>query len=504
MERGSKMKKTAQFLAGILSVAACLPLAAQITFERTYGGQTDDLGIGVMQTPDGGYIISGVSKASGFGGWDFLVMKTNEQGDTLWTWRSGGKFDDAIEGLLIASDGGYLLYGDVNDASSSAIGTMKSALIKLDSHGILEWQKSEWQKSLGWEKCDDALLAAAHAPDGGYYMAGVSNVQYGDWDCLLVHFDTDGNVLWDKLMGISTADYFYGIVATQDGGCAAIGSLGIYTYLVKTDSLGNLQWQRTYETKSYSLGTSIIELPDSGYVFSCNTWTSSTDKKSYDAYLLRTKSDGRLVWRKKFGGDDLDVFSRVRPTGDGGFVAVGSTRSYGAGGQDIYLLKVDSQGRLIWEKTFGGEFDDGGYNFDVTSDGGFIITGSKGVNSKGTNRQIYLIKTDDHGNVIYNLTRDPNAGFPAEFSLYQNYPNPFNLSTTIEFECPSPGQVTVEIHDVYGQKLRTLSEGIQPAGRHRVAWDGRDDRNRMVPTGVYLCRMLAGNGQKTIKLALMK
>jgi hypothetical protein len=492
------MKKTVGFLNCVLVILASLPLAAQITFEITYGGQVFDSGSNVLQTPDGGYITTAWSKSSGFGGWDILVLKTNDHGDTLWTRTFGGKLDDCSEGLLLSSDGGFMIAGYVNDASSAAIGTMKAALIKLNAQGILEWQKA-----LGWNKCDDAYMDIAHATGGGFYIAGVSNIQFGDWDSFLLRVNAEGDVLWHQLYGISTADIAWSTAATSDGGCVLSGNLGMYTYVIKTDSMGNLQWQRTFEIKSYSEGRSIAALPDGGFILASTAWSSANDQSTYDIYLLRIKADGRLAWRKKFGGEQYDSCWRVRPSQDGGFVAVGSTGSFGAGDRDVYLFKVDSLGHLLWQRQFGGDFDDAGVDFDFTSDGGVIITGTKGVNAKGTNSQLFLIKTDNEGNVITSI-EDRNTHLPADFTLYQNYPNPFNLSTTVEFECPAPKAVTLEIHDTYGRKVKILTDGIQPAGRHRVDWNAMDDQNRIVPSGIYLCRMTVGDQQKTIKLALMK
>jgi hypothetical protein len=491
------MKDKVGFLVCVLVLLACIPLGAQITFQRTYGGQVYDCGSNVLQTPDGGYITTVLSKSPGFGGIDLIFLKTDDRGDTIWTRSFGGKLDDYSEGIVLTPDGGYLIAGYVNDASSAAIGTMKASLIKLNAQGIMEWQKG-----LGWNKCDDVYLDIANAPGGGFYIAGTTNIQYGDWDGLLLRTDEEGNVLWSKILGISTADNLWSIAATQDGGCVASGNLGIYAYLVKTDSLGNLQWNRTFENMAYSLGTSVAALPDGGFILVCKAWSSTNDPETDDIYLLRIKSDGHLVWRKKFGGDKRDFGYRIRRTDDGGFVTVGSTSSFGSGGRDVYFFKVDSLGHLLWEHCFGEGYNDEGVDFDITSDGGFIITGYKGTNAKGTNTQLYLIKTDSEGKTT--STEDRNPGLPVGFSLFQNYPNPFNLSTTIEFNCPTPMALILEIHDTYGRKVKDLTGGMQPAGRHRVDWNGRDDQNRILPSGIYLCRIIIGDQQKTIKLALMK
>jgi hypothetical protein len=174
-------------------------------------------------------------------------------------------------------------------------------------------------------------------------------------------------------------------------------------YVIKTDTAGNVQWSQTYggvNTEGYQ-GTgniSIHQTFDGGYILTAYTNSFSTD---YNFYLVRLNATGGVTWSKTYGGteDEYAFANGVGQTGDGGFIMTGLTRSFGSGQADVYLVKVNATGGLLWSKTYGGIGEDYGYSVQQVSTGGYIITGT--THSFGASYQVYLIRTDMNGNLLW-------------------------------------------------------------------------------------------------------
>jgi len=166
-------------------------------------------------------------------------------------------------------------------------------------------------------------------------------------------------------------------------------------YLLKTDSSGNLLWEKNFGGTDSDDGYSVVETSDGGLVVTGHTLSFGN---SWQVYLLKTNSTGDLLWEKFFGGSSDEIGQCVIETLDGGLVVTGSTSSFG-NRQRVYLVKTDSNGNLLWEKNFGGTRDDLGYSVVETSDGGLVVTG--GTSSFGNGYQVYLLKTDSTGNLLW-------------------------------------------------------------------------------------------------------
>ena len=181
------------------------------------------------------------------------------------------------------------------------------------------------------------------------------------------------------------------IQQTTDNGYIVAGmtwSFGNGIYLIKTDINGNQQWQKIFGHGAGDQGFSVKQAIDGGYIVTGRMESSGAGKS--DVFLIKTDSQGNLLWQKTFGGTDYDQGNSVQQTSDGGYIVAGGTSSFGAGAGDVYLIKTDSNGDLMWEKTFGGMDYDVGLCVDQTSDGGYIVAGV--TYSFGTSNDIYLVK----------------------------------------------------------------------------------------------------------------
>ena len=203
-------------------------------------------------------------------------------------------------------------------------------------------------------------------------------------------------VRWSKTFGGADYDLAWSIVQTSDGGYALAGVTGSYGagggdfWIVKTDSSGNEEWSKTFGGERDDWARSVIQTSDGGYALAGGT--DSYGAGGEDFWIVKTDSSGNEEWSKTFGGENDDWAYSVVQTSDGGYVLAGSTMSYGAGGEDFWLVKTDSSGNEEWSKTFGGVNRDWARSVIQTSDGGYALAGG------------WLLKTDSSGNEEWSKT----------------------------------------------------------------------------------------------------
>jgi hypothetical protein len=187
---------------------------------------------------------------------------------------------------------------------------------------------------------------------------------------------------------------------TTDGGYVIAGSANSDAWLAKTDSCGSLVWDKTYGPPEGSFGNSVWQTTDGGYIVA---GTTGSVGKGMDVWLMKTDASGNEVWDKAFGGTERDEGMAVQQTSDGGYIIIGHTESYGAGDVDIWLVKTDASGNKAWDKTFGGADIDQGNSVQQTTDGGYIIVGTT-CTYEVNSRDVRLFKTDSAGNTVWDKT----------------------------------------------------------------------------------------------------
>ncbi len=342
---------------------------AQIMFQRHYGGNADDYGSKVLQMDDGGYLVASITESYGAGYGDIYLIRTNEYGDVLWTKTYGGIDDDVPNAMIKTNDANIIIAGSTR------------------SYGA------------------------------------------GSKDFYLLKINQNGDTLWTKTYGGISEESAYDVIQTSDGGFFIIGNSLTYTfgfssvYVVKTNSTGEIIWSKSYEKANANSGVSAIQLSDNGFFF-CGVAQQSLINTS-DCYFIRTNAQGDTIWTKTFGGNDYDGAFQCYDAGDG-IIVSGTTKSFGAGNNDIFLGKFDYNGNNIWYKTYGGAGDEIGGRFARTNDNGYILTGYTSSYGMG-NQDVYLIKTDNHGDTIWTKTFG-YASIEFAISVIQTSDNGYAIS----------------------------------------------------------------------------
>jgi hypothetical protein len=366
---------------------------------------------------------------------------------------------------------GYIITGRTNSFG----GGYGVYLIKTDFSG-----DSLWTKTFGGANDDYGYSVQYTPPDGGYIITGYTYSFGAGWaDVYLIKTDSLGDTLWTRTYGGSHIDYGYSVQQTLDGGYIiagytySSGAGGINAYLIKTDPLGDTLWTKIIGGTYAEFGTSIQQtVPDNGFIIVGYTESFSGGWPG-DIYLIKTDSLGDTLWTRAYGGSGIESCFSVQQTKDGGFIITGLTESFGAGLIDAYLIKTDSTGDTLWTRTFGGTSSEQGRSVQQTSDGGFIITGV--TNSFGAGGlDVYLIKTDENGMVVGVEEESAEFGVRnAEYRLLQNKPNPFHKLTALSYELGAPAHATLKIYDITGRLIETLVDARQDPGVYKIQWEGR-------------------------------
>jgi hypothetical protein len=458
-------------------------------WSRVFGGNGDDWCRSARQAMDGSYYLAGTTNSFGAGVTEFWLLKTDASGHALWSEAFGGIGGDEGESVYQTSDGGYILLGET---SSFGAGGYDFWVVKTDVDG-----DSLWSRTFGGSGTDYGF-AIRQTLDGGYILAGTtSSFGAGNYDFWLVKTDADGDVLWSRTFGGSGGEQCRCVQQTQDGGyvlggwTTSFGAGNVDFWLVKTDANGDSLWSRTFGGSNPEVCNFVQQTSDGGYVLAGST--SSFGSGSYDFWLVKTDSDGDLLWSRTFGGNSADECQSALQTSEGGFILAGYTNSFGAGYSDFWLVKTDANGDSVWSRTFGGGNGDVCYSAWQTSDGGYVLAGT--TNSFGTGSyDFWLVKTGPES------PAEPlSISLPSQYALHSNWPNPFNPATQITYDLKRAGYVSVQVFDILGQHVATLTDEMHSAGSHSVLFDGSN-----LASGIYLYRLQAGDFTATKKMVLLK
>jgi hypothetical protein len=363
--------------------------SGEITAIKNYGGSKNDVANAVVKTTDGGAAVLGYTQSINGDisdktteNFDFWVLKLDAENNMQWSKTFGGTNDDRGNDIIQTNDGGFAVLGYSTSSNQDVPGNAGSQdfwMIKLDANGAISWSKT-----FGYTGADFGTTLL-QTTDNNYLITGVLDVtssggqgnsrnsqRHAGGDIWALKLSENGDLQWSKYFGGAFTDAPFGVVETEDHNFIIAGS------------------------------------SDSGDV------DLSNNNGSYDFWVLKIASNGTLLWERSLGGSEIDEGRAITTTNDGQFLIVGDTRSQDInvsnnnGAADVWIIKMNTDGNLIWEKTIGGTSFDVARSVSKTQDNGFVISGSSrsldaGFTNQGQNDAL-LLKIDSEGNLVWKQT----------------------------------------------------------------------------------------------------
>jgi len=473
-----------------LFVSNSLSQAPDTLWTQLYGGEDSDRAYDVQQTIDDGFIFVGSTTVPPSSERDLYIVKTNEYGEEEWNQVYGGsEFEEGVS-VELTADGGYIV---LSRTTSFGSGGEDIWLLKINQNG-----DEEWCQFFGGNNVDVAKEVLV-SNDGGFIVFGSTNSYgNGDKDFWLIKTDSLGEEIWNQTYGDSSGDYAYGISNTHDGGYILTGITSTSEgssdlWLIKVDPFGNEEWNQTFGGNNNETGTSVIQAEDGGFIIAGAN--ESINNGNRDWWLIKTNSLGIMEWDQTYGGDDYDMCNCVEATSDGGYILGGWTPSFGAGSTDIWVVKTDSMGNEEWNQTFGSHFSDWTASVKQTSDNGYIIAGSRNPTITDEGRDAWLIRLGSESGIV-----EPQTPIPSNFEIQSIYPNPFNAQTTITINLPETSNLRLSVHNLLGQEVDIITHGKHPSGTIQFNLNANN-----LPSGIYFVHaQVNGQVSKVKKVVLMK
>jgi len=393
----------------------------EIDFIQTLGGSKNDALSSVKKTADGGYIVAGFTQSNDFDidsktneSFDFLVSKFSFDNTLEWQKTFGGSDDDRAADIVQTLDGGFAVLGyskssDINVSENA--GAQDFWLLKISSLGSILWEKTF---GFSGEDSGTALLATK---DGGFLITGVLDVSssggegnakstavnHSGGDYWVIKTDLTGNLEWSRFFGGSFTEIPLGIVETDDHNFIIAGSsdsddfnisnnLGTYDFwIIKIAPTGSLIWEKSFGGSEIDEARAITTSSDGNFMVVGDTRSSDIDVSenngAADVWIVKFSTEGSLIWEKTIGGTSFDTARAIYKTQDNGFLITGSSRSLdndfeNNGQNDALILKIDSNGSLLWQKTIGGSQIDFLYGITELNNKAIIAVGESSSSDK--------------------------------------------------------------------------------------------------------------------------
>ena len=352
----------------------------------------------------------------------------------------GGGSNETARSVIQTTDGGYAVLGYTQSNDGDIINKTDISfdywLLKFDANDNLQWSKTYGGSDI------DQGSKIIQTLDGGFALIGSSSSNDGDVftnegfnDIWLVKLDISGNITWEKSYGFPGNDLGFSIVQNADGGYFVSGVIDVSGsggdgndrslhaggdyWGLKLDANGTKIWRRYFGGSFTDSAFDVIASDDGGFILIGSSDSDDVDitnnKGGYDFWIVKVDTNGNMVWEKSFGGSQIDEARSITKTVDGNYLIVGDSRSNdqdvsnSKGAADMWLIKISGSGNLIWEKSFGGSSFDVTRNISPTADGGFLLSGSSRSQdgdvetNKGQN-DVWIVKIDNSGNIEWQKT----------------------------------------------------------------------------------------------------
>ncbi len=469
-------------------ISRCFVLSAQqVTFEKWFDYGFGEEGLCVQQTFDGGYIVAGRQNIA-IGITKSLMLKTDSLGNVQWFKFPWDSYENETYAVKQTSDSGFVFTGYTTDSHYNQY----IHLIRTAANGDTIWTKRFFPPVVEGQGED-----IVQTSDGGFLLltVGADSTDTLSGAIYLIKTNSLGDTSWTHKYKSANNDYIIGLSlkSTNDNGYIIAGNIAYNTipvtkhfFLMKTDSIGDTLWTRIFTTSfNHESANSVCETFDKGYVLFgdiLNPFTST-----YDIYVVKTDSMGILLWTKTIGGMQNEAATSGVQCMDSGFAVTGITTTFGNGDGDVYLVKLNTMGDTVWSRTFGTPDIEVGNYLQQTADGGFVLTGRRELYLDA-----YLIKTDPIGNLIIST---PELSHSVHFSVF---PNPASAFVTFDYSFVFlKKKIIINISDITDHIIDQIfiSDKIG-----QTIWD-----TRKIASGIYLYRVTSeGSVIATGKIAVQK
>ncbi len=455
-----------------------------LDWQESFGGSDSDKGSKVINTSDNNLVWIGQYKSAdgdfsnNYGNYDVWIKKTDRQGNQLWLTTFGGNDADYLTAVVEDANGDFLVVGNSKSNSDDITGNHGNYDVlasKISSSGSILWQKS-----LGGSDIDKATSVVA-TDDGGFLVLSHSKsidgditTNLGDYDIWLIKLDTSGNIIWQKNLGGSNAEYSYKIITTIDGnyvfsaysksndGDLSVNNGNLDYWIVKIDPTGNIIWQKTYGGSSIDKEADVIETTYGGYVVAGYSSSSDGDVSnplgSFDFWVVGLDAGGNLLWNKNYGGTGADFATTVSKNyslNADTYTILGFSNSddndfsSNLGGYDAWIINIADNGDLLNKYHFGGSNAD--YFFSITNDQCFIA---------GTTKSTDGDVTGAHGDydawLIGMECGSSSIEYPTEVNI-KIYPNPSSGILNVI----AKNITQIQIIDITGKILATYKYDLR-------------------------------------------
>jgi len=413
----------------------------QIYFEKSFGGTGNDYARSVRQLSDGSIYVAGYSSGGTNGGFDFALNKLDGYGNLLWTKYYGDSLDNNGLYMNTTADGNFVFVGETQTDSNG----LDIQLYKIDTAGNPLWTK-QYSTSV-----NESAKYVMNTSDGGYILCGFQNDSFASNDTYIIKTDSDGNLLWDKTIGGTNNEYSDMVRETPEGDFIVTGdtkSNGAGEYdiqVIKLNSAGIAIWDSAY-------GDSINNGCQGILITSKNKYLSYGETEVYlfspfDFYLQLLDTNGKTLWKKTFGGTKTDALFCAVETSDGGFMFTGYSNSYSPGPLNLIILKTDSLGNMQWVQNYGDVGIDIGYEIIQSIYNGYLIAGK----TFGSDDDFYLLHLDTTG-MLTNSEQQAIGNQPS----VTVFPNPFSESAVLRitnFNKLQMGILNLKIFNAIGKEV---------------------------------------------------
>lgn len=379
---------------GIVTASDTGPLEEQ--WNLTFNEKDGDYGASVIGSNSGAYIVAGSKGLSAIStDYDAFLYEIDKDGNLVWSKDFGGDQQDQFSKVIDIGEDGYIAIGETISFSS---GTRSAWMVKVDNNGNELWNKTI-------EPSSSIILSSGQkTSDGNLILAGMRAppiTASGNLVAVIIKTDPEGNILWSKDFGLGTVrtfDYFDSVKETPEGDFIMAGT-----------------------TRSFSSGN--VE----------------------DGWLVKVDPNGNELWNRSFGDFDLDFLSSVTVSKDGGYIAVGSSRPYGAALFNAWAVKTDSEGNLLWEQRYFEGFDSSFYSIMQTSDGNYIVSGSMGSIPNGSVEATFSV--DGYDGVLLKINENGDKLWSQTFDSY--YSSSFNSIAGSDGNYVTAGATVIDDGDTY-------------------------------------------------------